>query len=157
MAVAKSCLAEAEAKMRADLKAEKSNASACDPATNAAAVKEARSGLDKVNKFIAQIKVLGLPVPPTLSGAVLTMTRAASAGVDLGEAAGQVDYEVQQVVNNKLKLCSGLPEEDVGECEARVVRQWQARSVEGTLEWSNTHSVFRRAVDKWTGNHCPNK
>ncbi|MER8843678.1 hypothetical protein [Mesorhizobium australicum] len=138
--------------MRQAFEAQKSNKAnrACDPATNAVAVKEARSGLDKVDNFIAQLKALGLPVPSTL---VLAVTHAASKGVDLGEAAGQVDAEVQEIVKNKKKLCVDQPEERDA-CEARIERQWQQRNVEASLDWSNTHSVLRRAVDKWTGNHC---
>ncbi|TIL78920.1 MAG: hypothetical protein E5Y89_13970 [Mesorhizobium sp.] len=128
-------------------------ATACDPATNAAAVKDARDALGKVDKFITQVRAMGLKVPPTLSGAVSTMTHAAKAGVDLGESAGQVDYEVQQLVKDKKKLCVDHPEgEDA--CEARIETQWQQRNIEATLDWSNTHSVLRRAVDKWAGNHC---
>lgn len=139
---------------RARMRKQSTESPACDPATNAAAVKEARSGLDKVDKFIAQLRSLGLPVPSTLVSAV---THAASAGVDLGEAAGQVDAEVQKIVNDKTKLCSGLTEGAAEECEARVPRQWQQRNVEVTLDWKNTHSVLRRVVAKWTGHRCPGK
>ncbi|TPI85482.1 hypothetical protein [Mesorhizobium sp. B2-8-9] len=131
-------------------------ATPCDPATNAATVKEARDALDKVGKFITQIRAMGLQVPATFTGAVSTMEHAANAGVDLGEAAGQVDYEVQQIVKDKKKLCVDNTEGEAA-CEARIDRQWQQRNVQATLDWSNTHSVFRRVVDKWAGNHCPRK
>src|SRR5262249_15424373 len=128
-------------------------AAKCDPATNAQAVAEARQGIERLRNFMSAIKDLGVPVPPTLSTAIDRMTRAVEMGVDLGEAAGEVDYEVTRITANKHALCDlSTPDDDERfVCYARIDRQWQARNVNAVLDWNNTHSVIRRAVDKWTG------
>jgi hypothetical protein len=131
-------------------------AARCDPATNAQAVAEARQGIERLNNFMSAIQGLGVPVPPTLSAAVDRLTRAAAMGVDLAEAAGEVDYQVQQIVANKHALCD-LASPDDGDrwvCYAQIDRQWQARNVNAVLDWGNTGSVIHRAVDKWLGSKC---
>jgi hypothetical protein len=75
-------------------------------------------------------------------------------GVDVGEAAGQVDYQVQGLVANKEKLCEAAGEDEEWICKAKVARQWQARNLEAVLNWNNVGSVVRRVAAKWAGNGC---
>ncbi len=126
----------------------------CDPATNAAAVAEARQAIGQINDFMGAIRSLGLPVPPQLVAATQRLTSAIETGIDIGEAAGQVDYQVQQIVARKEKLCEAAGEDEEWPCKARIARQWQARNVDAVLNWNNTGSVVRRLAATWTGSRC---
>jgi hypothetical protein len=128
----------------------------CDPATNAQAIAEAREGLEKIRNFMSALGTLGVPVPTPLSNAVDRFGHAVEMGIDLGEAAGEADFQVQQIVSNRHRLCDlSTPDEDERWiCYARIDRQWQARNVNAVLNWENTGSVIRRAVNKWMGSRC---
>jgi hypothetical protein len=131
-------------------------AAKCDPATNAKAVAEARQGIERLNNFMLAIRGMGVPVPPSLSTVIDRLTHAVEVGVDLAEAAGQVDYQVQKIVANKHALCDlAFPDDgDRWACYARVDSQWQARNVNAVLDWNNTGSLIRRAAAKWLGSKC---
>lgn len=140
-----------------------STSAVCDPATNAAAVAEARQALEKMNKWISATKLLGFAVviPPLLSGAIDRLNSGLDAmkmGVDLAEAAGQADNQVLRLVADKRRLCDVSSPEDGGAvCLATIERQWMVRNVNAVLNWDNPGSVIRRAVDKWLGSKCDPK
>ena len=128
----------------------------CDPATNAKAVAEAREGIDKIKKVVSQLRSSGLPIPKGLANAMTVLNRFATAadmGVDVAEAAGQADYEVQKIVANKYSLCEGDDDEKFV-CYAKIDHVWMARNVNAVLNWDNPGSVVRRTVEKWLGAKC---
>ncbi|MER9105743.1 hypothetical protein NKH95_17570 [Mesorhizobium sp. M0848] len=127
--------------------------SACDPASNAKEVAEAREGIKQYQKFLDVLKSSGLPVPPTLQALGNKFGESVEMGVDLAEAAGQVEFELQEIRKNKYSLCAQFDDNEDGVCWAKVDRLWQARNVEAVLS-SNPGSVVRRAVSKWLGNTC---
>jgi hypothetical protein len=128
----------------------------CDPATNAEAIAEARRGVQKLNEFLGALRAAGLPIPRSLSGTIGRFSRAVELGVDLADAAGEVDYAVQKITDDEMRLCAELNPTDgsVGICEAHVFRQWQRRNIEAVLDWNNTGSFIRRAARKWMGSKC---
>jgi hypothetical protein len=128
----------------------------CDPATNAQAVAEARQGIEQLNGLTGAIRNLGIPVPPRLLNAVNRLSQAVEMGVDLGEAAGEADYQVQQIVANAHSICdqSYSESDDRFVCYATVDRQWQNRNANAVLNWNNAGSVVRRAAAKWAGSRC---
>lgn len=128
-------------------------AQVCDPATNAAAVREAREALKKIRESFDFLGQAGLPVPNVLKIAA----NAVEAGVNLGEAAGELDAYLQEIDRRKERLCelaypSGDDWQDV--CKAQIARLWQARNVKAVLNWSDSTSLLRRAARKWTGSRC---
>jgi hypothetical protein len=126
---------------------------ACDPATNQQAVSELRQGIDQINDFMSALRNAGLPVPPALSGAVNELTWALQKGDDLAEAAGEVDAQVQEIVNNKNLICerAGDVGEGVDACLARIAHQYPYRNVPAV------GAVFVRAAQKWLGSKCDDK
>jgi hypothetical protein len=132
--------------------------SKCDPATNDQIVEEARAGIERVERFMDDLRSSGLPVPPALLKAMKTVTRASKIGVELGHAAGQVDHQVREIVKDQYKLCEGLYDEvAVVQCEVKVARMWQIRNVRAVFNIRDPGSFLNRAVNRWFERDCEKK
>lgn len=129
---------------------------ACDPATNEQSIIEARGAIERYRNSFRFLKSIGLPVPLTVEKLVNVLVGAVEKGIDFGEAAGEVDANLQEIVAQQDRLCdlSYVEEGARWACYARVASLWQARNVPGVLDWNNTGSLVRRAAKKWLGSRC---
>lgn len=128
---------------------------ACDPATNAEAVREVRQAINKYRRSLDVLKGLGVPIGP-IENYLRVLASAVEKGVDIAEAAGEVDAEMQRIAAKNERLCDLAYSDDDSRwvCYAKFARSWQARNVKAVLNWNDSGSVIRRAVNKWLGSRC---
>lgn len=125
----------------------------CDPATNADRVREAREALDKVDQLNKMLSLAGLQPPPLLKKAIDRYTAAVNAGIDIAEAAGQTDFELQKIAKDRKILCALGDQDEEAICEAKIDRlRWG--DPRAAIDWSNAGSVFRRVAQKWADGTC---
>lgn len=125
----------------------------CDPSTNADRVREAREASDKADQLNKMLALAGLQPPPLLKKAIDRYTVAFNAGIDIAEAAGQADFELQKIAKDRKILCALGDQDEVAVCEAKVDRlRWG--DPRAAIDWSNAGSVFRRVAAKWADGTC---
>jgi predicted HAD superfamily Cof-like phosphohydrolase len=104
--------------------------------------------IKKVKDFIKMIESMGGEVPAPLKTALNRLEVAIKAGKLIAEAADEASKALKRYEDDLNNACRTVDQELRGVCEAKVARQWQARSVKFTLDYKHPDSVTSRTIKK---------
>ena len=109
-----------------------------------------------VKKFIQMIESMGGKVPKTLKTSLNRLEVAINTGKDLAKAASEASKDLRTYTADLMAACKTVDQEMQMVCEAKVARQWQARSVQWTLDPKNEKSVISKFIQKTVSRYTPN-
>ncbi len=105
--------------------------------------------------FLKELARIGVEVPRTVTRSLDALQIAINTGTDIGVAAKGASTAVRAYEEDLYAVCRGMEQEPDAACEARVWRQWQARSVNFTLGYRNQNSVTARAIRETLRRYLP--
>ena len=118
-------------------------------------IKKATQQLKEIRAFLKELENAGIEVPPTLKKSLNRLQVALDTAEDLGAAFDEASKALATLESDLLSSCSKLDYEMQGVCEAKVARQWQARSVKFTLDYKNPDSVSAGFIKKTVQRYAP--
>lgn len=104
--------------------------------------------LKKINEFVKAIESMGGTIPGPLKTALKALEIAIKTGVEVGKSADAASKELRKYEKDLMDACKTVDAEMQAVCEAQVVRKWQARSVDFTLNYKNPKSVTADLINK---------
>lgn len=117
--------------------------------TNHALTKDNKKQLNEAIKrsweFIKEMQSLGVEMPD-LVNKIQILEKAVQAGRDIGKASAEAQESLTRHTANLELLCNPLDPDERIICEAHVARQFQARSINFTLNLKNKDSVVRNLI-----------
>ena len=117
--------------------------------------KKVNDQLREIRKMLEELEDAGLEVPRDLTKALKALQIALDAGEDLGEAFEEASTELAKLEKDLAAACKNVDEAVQMVCEAKVARQWQARSVKFTLDYKNPDSVSAKFIKKTIQRYAP--
>ena len=118
-------------------------------------IKKIQKQVKDVRKFISDIEKMGGDVPPMLAKSLKYLEVALNTGKDIGDAAKEASAALKRYEKDLMNACKKVDEEYQMVCEAKIARQWQARSVKFTLDYRNKNSVTAKAIKKTVQRYTP--
>ncbi len=111
--------------------------------------------LKDLKKFIKAIESMGGEVPKPLKKSLKHLETALNTGKDLAKAAEEASRDLKTYEKDLMNACKTVDQEMQMVCEAKVARQWQARSVKWTLDPKNEKSVISKFIKKTVQRYTP--
>lgn len=118
-------------------------------------IKKATQQLKEIRAFLKELEDAGIEVPPALKKSLNRLQVALDTAEDLGAAFDEASKALATLESDLMSSCSKLDYEMQGVCEAKVARQWQARSVKFTLDYKKPDSVSAGFVKKTVQRYAP--
>ncbi|MEO8079544.1 MAG: hypothetical protein ABI641_03375 [Caldimonas sp.] len=117
--------------------------------------KKATQQLKEIRAFLKELEEAGIEVPPALKKSLNRLQVALDTAEDLGAAFDDASKALAALEADLNNACSKVDAEMRGVCEAKVTRQWQARSVKFTLDYKNPDSVSAGFIKKTVQRYTP--
>lgn len=118
-------------------------------------IKKVTQQLKDIRAFLKELEDAGIEVPPVLKKSLNRLQVALDTAEDLGAAFEDASRALATLEADLMNACSKVDAEMQGVCEARVARQWQARSVKFTLDYKNPDSVSAGFIKKTVQRYAP--
>jgi hypothetical protein len=118
-------------------------------------IKKATQQLKEIRAFLKELEDAGIEVPPALKKSLNRLQVALDTAEDLGAAFDDASKSLATLEADLMNACSKVDDEMRGVCEAKVARQWQARSVKFTLDYKNPDSVSAGFIKKTVQRYTP--
>ena len=119
-------------------------------------IKKATQQLKEIQAFLKELEDVGIEVPPALKKSLNRLQLALDTAEDLGSAFTEASQALATLESDLMSACTKVDAEMQGVCEAKVARQWQARSVKFTLDYKNPDSVSAGFIKKTVQRYAPN-
>jgi hypothetical protein len=118
-------------------------------------IKKVTQQLKDIRAMLKELEDAGIEIPPALKKSLNRLQVALDTAEDLGGAFDEASKALATLEADLMSACSKVDEEMRGVCEARVARQWQARSVKFTLDYKNPDSVSSQFIKKTVQRYTP--
>lgn len=118
-------------------------------------IKKVTQQLKDIRAFLKELEDAGIEVPPVLKKSLNRLQVALDTAEDLDAAFEDASRALATLEADLMNACSKVDAEMQGVCEARVARQWQARSVKFTLDYKNPDSVSAGFIKKTVQRYAP--
>ena len=118
-------------------------------------IKKATQQLKEIRAFLKELEDAGIETPPALKKSLNRLQLALDTAEDLGGAFDDASQALARLEGDLMNACSKVDAEMRGVCEAKVARQWQARSVKFTLDYKNPDSVSAGFIKKTVQRYAP--
>lgn len=117
--------------------------------------KKVNEQLREIRTMLKDLEDAGLEVPRDLTKALKVLQVALDTGEDLGKAFEEASAELAKLEQDLTAACKNVDEAVQMVCEAKVTRQWQARSVKFTLDYKSPDSVSAKFIKKTVQRYAP--
>lgn len=118
-------------------------------------IKKVNQQLKELKAFLKELEDAGVEVPPALKKSLNRLQVALDTAEDLGAAFEEAREALARTEKDLMDACKNVDEEMRGVCEAKVTRQWQARSVKFTLDYKKPDSVTSQFLKKTVQRYMP--
>jgi len=118
-------------------------------------IKKVTQQLKDIRAMLKELEDAGIEIPPALKKSLNRLQVALDTAEDVGAAFEEASKALATLEADLMSACSKVDEEMRGVCEAKVARQWQARSVKFTLDYKNPDSVSARFIKKTVQRYTP--